>query len=145
MIWPKRKMKSQFWSITLVQCYFFFSIFGSTCSKKCNFIMISSGVVFSYCRTFVMPSRMCINPIHNNKGILHKLANATAEERLLFWSFVLSVNFVDLIFTVFIFFVQKKVVFLLWIHNPRARVMWRWSINLPYSCKVNSEEESWTI
>ncbi|XP_021297415.1 uncharacterized protein LOC110426508 [Herrania umbratica] len=32
-------------------------------------------------RTFVMPSRMCINPIHNNKGILHNLANATAEER----------------------------------------------------------------
>ncbi|TYI40095.1 hypothetical protein ES332_A02G139300v1 [Gossypium tomentosum] len=32
-------------------------------------------------RTFVMPSRMCINPIHNNKGILHKVDNVTAEER----------------------------------------------------------------
>ncbi|OMO72942.1 hypothetical protein CCACVL1_17504 [Corchorus capsularis] len=32
-------------------------------------------------RTFVMPSRMCINPIHNSKGILHNLANTTAEER----------------------------------------------------------------
>ncbi|KAL1338370.1 hypothetical protein AAHE18_10G206000 [Arachis hypogaea] len=32
-------------------------------------------------RTFVMPSRMCINPIHNKKGILHhSLANATSEE-----------------------------------------------------------------
>ncbi|KAK8672015.1 hypothetical protein V6N13_110392 [Hibiscus sabdariffa] len=32
-------------------------------------------------RTFVMPSRMCINPIHNKKGILHKVDNVTAEER----------------------------------------------------------------
>ncbi|XVF56305.1 hypothetical protein PTKIN_Ptkin06aG0108300 [Pterospermum kingtungense] len=32
-------------------------------------------------RTFVMPSRMCINPIHNKKGILHKPDNATTEER----------------------------------------------------------------
>ncbi|XWS43033.1 hypothetical protein CRYUN_Cryun16bG0066200 [Craigia yunnanensis] len=32
-------------------------------------------------RTLVMPSRMCINPLHNNKGILHKFVNATAEER----------------------------------------------------------------
>ncbi|XP_057727899.1 uncharacterized protein LOC130943862 [Arachis stenosperma] len=32
-------------------------------------------------RTFVMPSRMCINPIHNKKGILHhSVANATSEE-----------------------------------------------------------------
>lgn len=33
-------------------------------------------------RTFVMPSRMCINPIHNKKGILHQSSsNATLEER----------------------------------------------------------------
>lgn len=33
-------------------------------------------------RTFVMPSRMCINPIHNKKGILHQSSsNATSEER----------------------------------------------------------------
>ncbi|KAL7613693.1 hypothetical protein Lser_V15G06404 [Lactuca serriola] len=32
-------------------------------------------------RTFVMPSRMCINPIHNNKGILHHSDNVTSEER----------------------------------------------------------------
>ncbi|KAL5708448.1 hypothetical protein ACHQM5_019240 [Ranunculus cassubicifolius] len=33
-------------------------------------------------RTFVMPSRMCINPIHNKKGILHQSdSNATTEER----------------------------------------------------------------
>ncbi|GMI78845.1 hypothetical protein like AT3G56750 [Hibiscus trionum] len=32
-------------------------------------------------RTFVMPSRMCINPIHNDKTILHKVDNVTAEER----------------------------------------------------------------
>ncbi|KAL8246409.1 hypothetical protein R6Q59_007625 [Mikania micrantha] len=32
-------------------------------------------------RTFVMPSRMCINPIHNNKGILHHSDNASSEER----------------------------------------------------------------
>ncbi|KAI8562524.1 hypothetical protein RHMOL_Rhmol03G0042600 [Rhododendron molle] len=32
-------------------------------------------------RTFVMPSRMCINPIHNTKGILHQSENATSEER----------------------------------------------------------------
>ncbi|KAE8668466.1 CDPK-related kinase 1 family protein [Hibiscus syriacus] len=32
-------------------------------------------------RTFVMPSRMCINPIHNDKGILNKVDNVTAEER----------------------------------------------------------------
>lgn len=32
-------------------------------------------------RVFVMPSRMCINPIHNKKGILHHLMNATSEER----------------------------------------------------------------
>ncbi|KAK8952944.1 hypothetical protein KSP40_PGU003911 [Platanthera guangdongensis] len=31
-------------------------------------------------RVFVMPSRMCINPIHNKKGILHS-TNATSEER----------------------------------------------------------------
>ncbi|KAK9169698.1 hypothetical protein Syun_001838 [Stephania yunnanensis] len=32
-------------------------------------------------RTFVMPSRMCINPIHNKKGILHQSVNGTSEER----------------------------------------------------------------
>ncbi|KAJ4706674.1 Calcium ion binding [Melia azedarach] len=32
-------------------------------------------------RTFVMPSRMCINPIHNGKGILHQSNNASSEER----------------------------------------------------------------
>ncbi|PWA79191.1 hypothetical protein CTI12_AA207490 [Artemisia annua] len=31
-------------------------------------------------RTFVMPSRMCINPIHNNKGIMHHSENVTSEE-----------------------------------------------------------------
>ncbi|KAK1277049.1 hypothetical protein QJS04_geneDACA003599 [Acorus gramineus] len=31
-------------------------------------------------RVFVMPSRMCINPIHNEKGILHR-SNGTSEER----------------------------------------------------------------
>ncbi|KAG5051990.1 hypothetical protein JHK87_004188 [Glycine soja] len=31
-------------------------------------------------RTFVMPSRMCINPIHNKKGILHHSTNASSEE-----------------------------------------------------------------
>lgn len=28
-----------------------------------------------------MPSRMCINPIHNKKGILHQSSNASSEER----------------------------------------------------------------
>ncbi|CAI9271570.1 unnamed protein product [Lactuca saligna] len=32
-------------------------------------------------RTFVMPSRMCINPIHNNKGILHHSDNVSSQER----------------------------------------------------------------
>ncbi|XP_030927911.1 uncharacterized protein LOC115954149 isoform X1 [Quercus lobata] len=32
-------------------------------------------------RTFVMPSRMCINPIHNKKGILHHSDNRSSEER----------------------------------------------------------------
>ncbi|CAI9099574.1 OLC1v1036421C4 [Oldenlandia corymbosa var. corymbosa] len=32
-------------------------------------------------RTFVMPSRMCINPIHNNKGILHQSNSTSSEER----------------------------------------------------------------
>ncbi|KAK9123307.1 hypothetical protein Sjap_012909 [Stephania japonica] len=32
-------------------------------------------------RTFVMPSRMCINPIHNKKGILHQSVNGSFEER----------------------------------------------------------------
>ncbi|KAG9157486.1 hypothetical protein Leryth_010315 [Lithospermum erythrorhizon] len=32
-------------------------------------------------RTFVMPSTMCLNPIHNNKGILHKTSNSSLEER----------------------------------------------------------------
>ncbi|KAK6149034.1 hypothetical protein DH2020_016559 [Rehmannia glutinosa] len=32
-------------------------------------------------RTFVMPSRMCINPIHNKKGILHQSGNMVSEER----------------------------------------------------------------
>ncbi|KHN23027.1 hypothetical protein glysoja_030697 [Glycine soja] len=31
-------------------------------------------------RTFVMPSGMCINPIHNKKGILHHSTNASSEE-----------------------------------------------------------------
>ncbi|XAR69562.1 hypothetical protein NMG60_11001200 [Bertholletia excelsa] len=32
-------------------------------------------------RTFIMPSRMCINPIHNKKGILYQAENATSDER----------------------------------------------------------------
>ncbi|XP_058107429.1 uncharacterized protein LOC131251008 [Magnolia sinica] len=32
-------------------------------------------------RAFVMPSRMCINPIHNKKGILHQTNNVSSEER----------------------------------------------------------------
>ncbi|XP_021893357.1 uncharacterized protein LOC110811243 [Carica papaya] len=32
-------------------------------------------------RTFVMPSRMCINPVHNKKGILHQSNNSSSEER----------------------------------------------------------------
>lgn len=36
------------------------------------------------CRTFVMPSRMCINPIHNKKGLLHQSTNASSEERCFF-------------------------------------------------------------
>ncbi|KAG9453280.1 hypothetical protein H6P81_006184 [Aristolochia fimbriata] len=32
-------------------------------------------------RAFVMPSRMCINPIHNTKGILHQSSNISSEER----------------------------------------------------------------
>ncbi|XP_065853545.1 uncharacterized protein [Euphorbia lathyris] len=32
-------------------------------------------------RTFVMPSEICINPIHNKKGILHHSNNASSEER----------------------------------------------------------------
>lgn len=32
-------------------------------------------------RTFVMPSRMCINPIHNRKGILHQSSFSSSEER----------------------------------------------------------------
>ncbi|XP_059288340.1 uncharacterized protein LOC132041652 isoform X1 [Lycium ferocissimum] len=36
--------------------------------------------MFLNSRTFVMPSRMCINPIHNNKGILHRPSNSTSEE-----------------------------------------------------------------
>ncbi|WVY98150.1 hypothetical protein V8G54_030301 [Vigna mungo] len=32
-------------------------------------------------RTFVLPSRMCINPIHNKKGILHHSANGSSEEQ----------------------------------------------------------------
>ncbi|URE07455.1 hypothetical protein MUK42_19656 [Musa troglodytarum] len=31
-------------------------------------------------RVFVMPSRMCINPIHNKKGILYQRSNASADE-----------------------------------------------------------------
>ncbi|CAL9754204.1 unnamed protein product [Musa acuminata subsp. burmannicoides] len=31
-------------------------------------------------RVFVMPSRMCINPIHNKKGILYQPRNASADE-----------------------------------------------------------------
>ncbi|XP_057547622.1 uncharacterized protein LOC130826100 [Amaranthus tricolor] len=31
-------------------------------------------------RTFVMPARMCINPIHNKKGILHQLSNASTDD-----------------------------------------------------------------
>ncbi|GAV76613.1 hypothetical protein CFOL_v3_20086 [Cephalotus follicularis] len=32
-------------------------------------------------RTLVMPSRMCINPVHNKKGILHHSDNSSSEER----------------------------------------------------------------
>ncbi|XP_054802103.1 uncharacterized protein LOC129305920 isoform X2 [Prosopis cineraria] len=31
-------------------------------------------------RIFVMPSRMCINPLHNKKGILHQFSEASSEE-----------------------------------------------------------------
>ena len=41
----------------------------------------SDFTMLSCCRTFVMPSRMCINPIHNKKGILHQSDNATSEAR----------------------------------------------------------------
>ncbi|GFS36808.1 hypothetical protein Acr_00g0048150 [Actinidia rufa] len=41
----------------------------------------SDFTMLSCCRTFVMPSRMCINPIHNKKGILHRSDNATSEAR----------------------------------------------------------------
>lgn len=32
-------------------------------------------------RTFVMPSRMCINPIHNEKAIFHRSDDGNTEER----------------------------------------------------------------
>ncbi|KAG8367821.1 hypothetical protein BUALT_Bualt16G0112500 [Buddleja alternifolia] len=32
-------------------------------------------------RTFVMPSRICINPIHNKKGILHQSGDMISDER----------------------------------------------------------------
>ncbi|XP_038975290.1 uncharacterized protein LOC103715825 isoform X2 [Phoenix dactylifera] len=32
-------------------------------------------------RVFVMPSRICINPTHNKKGILHHSSNESSEER----------------------------------------------------------------
>ncbi|XP_073305731.1 uncharacterized protein [Primulina huaijiensis] len=32
-------------------------------------------------RTFVIPSRMCINPIHNKKGILHQSRNMAVEDQ----------------------------------------------------------------
>ncbi|KZV32289.1 hypothetical protein F511_19135 [Dorcoceras hygrometricum] len=32
-------------------------------------------------RTFVMPSRMCINPLHNKKGILHQSGNMVTEDK----------------------------------------------------------------
>ncbi|XP_042408183.1 uncharacterized protein LOC121997695 isoform X1 [Zingiber officinale] len=32
-------------------------------------------------RVLVMPSRMCINPLHNKKGILHQQSNASSDER----------------------------------------------------------------
>ncbi|XP_010909239.1 uncharacterized protein [Elaeis guineensis] len=32
-------------------------------------------------RVFVMPSRMCINPTHNKKGILHHSSNESSEDR----------------------------------------------------------------
>ncbi|XP_021744523.1 uncharacterized protein LOC110710511 [Chenopodium quinoa] len=31
-------------------------------------------------RTFVMPARMCINPIHNKKGLLHQSSQASSDE-----------------------------------------------------------------
>ncbi|KAL9154986.1 hypothetical protein ABFS82_10G152800 [Erythranthe guttata] len=31
-------------------------------------------------RTFIMPSRMCINPIHNKKGILHQSGDVVSDE-----------------------------------------------------------------
>ncbi|XP_074306772.1 uncharacterized protein LOC141642014 isoform X1 [Silene latifolia] len=31
-------------------------------------------------RTFVMPARMCINPMHNKKGLLHQSSNASSDE-----------------------------------------------------------------
>ncbi|KAK9725993.1 hypothetical protein RND81_05G182700 [Saponaria officinalis] len=31
-------------------------------------------------RTFVMPARMCINPMHNKKGLSHQSSNASSDE-----------------------------------------------------------------
>lgn len=51
----------------------------------CNVAELFTSV--SCCRTFVMPSRMCINPIHNKKGILHHSDNRSSEERWVQWDF----------------------------------------------------------
>lgn len=70
-----------------LQRYFTCSI---TASILFNYMLLNHNSCFLFCcRTFVMPSRMCINPIHNKKGILHHSTNATTttttseEERLL--------------------------------------------------------------
>lgn len=40
-----------------------------------------------------MPSRMCINPIHNKKGILNRSDNETTEERSEFLKMTLKTYF----------------------------------------------------
>ncbi|RRT79851.1 hypothetical protein B296_00002727 [Ensete ventricosum] len=49
------------------------------CIRQYKFYTCQS--VWIPCRVFVMPSRMCINPLHNKKGILHQHSNTSSEER----------------------------------------------------------------
>ncbi|XP_074306773.1 uncharacterized protein LOC141642014 isoform X2 [Silene latifolia] len=44
-------------------------------------IFVIPGSLSNSCfRTFVMPARMCINPMHNKKGLLHQSSNASSDE-----------------------------------------------------------------
>ena len=72
-----------YYSCIKKQFAFYFTFFSFDFAKSIyghSLLFVIWVLLCGGCRTFVMPSGMCINPIHNKKGILHHSTNASSEE-----------------------------------------------------------------